>query len=101
MRLSNRKLWVLGTPVDVVVENFPGRDILFGYHNGEDRIISVGHKHEDDATFLHEILHDVMEKMGVSLSESQIDAMSIGLFSTFRDPRNAWIKDYLMGDSKK
>lgn len=51
----------------------------------------------DDSTLAHEIGHLLARARGVYLSEYQIQVFE-ELFTVTRDPRNAWLQEYLFGE---
>lgn len=101
MKLKGKRLWHRGVCYSVDVEAFragDGEAHNAGYiERGEGvRRIVVDTLHQDDSTLAHEIGHAVCDEAGVYLSENQMLVFE-DLFPLCRDPRNAWLAEYLFG----
>lgn len=95
-------LWVLGVLEQVEYRPPPPEADAVGYVYPDKPLILISPKNAHDETALHELVHRLSNRLLENeLDEQQVQALSSGLFSVLRDPRNAWFTKYLAGEEAR
>ena len=105
--MKKETLWICGRPWEV---NFLGEAIVndnnnveHGDSDGDTQVIRVTEKDTcPDATretTLHESIHSSLKTVSngfPSGEEDAVQALTVGFYSAFRDPRNLWLWKYML-----